>query len=708
MVRHRYQIFRSWTWEILSVILAIGLLVAITVLLVSFHGKPSPDWGARLNFNALLALLSTILRAMLVVTVSQIICQQKWDWYENEQARPLSDLQQFDSGSRGIFGALQLVPKVVLKDPVTLISAVVLVVSFLIGPFVQQASRTMPCTNPAADQKASIPYAHYVPRSNGFESGYPGNDGNPTPDTTVAILSSITAPGDVENQISPICSTGNCTFCDTDRKAASPKYLVGESSLHPTIGMCNTCIDVSSLVARQGNASAFDTLYTLPNGFNVSLKAGSAELAMIKPSPDLSWIGELLTPELRTMSRWAYVNATFIAINYPNNTAGLAAVCVLYPCLRTYTASITNDKLLEKEVTSEVMEIDVTNPAWLEYVPGLNARQNYYQHYAAVQNPCYVDGQVYNANGDTPPFLNATTLSLYDFSDPRQSTYRNISLPESCIYRHHAQFAMAISKVLHEEVFYGTCDSYKGPRCSKSGPSQLGTSTFLSDLGVGAVLRKLIDGELAYSNVTLWFDSFADAMTNRFRFQYGAGKFNSTDRNLPLGEVQGLAWRTETCISAHRDWLALPICLTAITTLLMLWTIVSNWRGRRTRPVWKDNILPLLYYRQKIASKKSGILPWQRNGLDSNDEDSVPAEKALLMEANEMNKISERTAVTFQWPSCAKLHGSIKSPDSSAIALHETSRLSTQRRSRDADAESLLETNDNQDHGPPSIDTDQL
>jgi hypothetical protein len=696
MVRHRYRIFRSWTWEILSVILAIGLLVAITVLLVSFHGKPSPDWGARLNFNALLALLSTILRAMLVVTVSQIICQQKWGWYGSQQARPLSDLQQFDSGSRGIFGALQLVPKVILKDPVTFISAVVLIVSFLIGPFVQQASRTMPCAFPALDQKASIPYAHYVPRSSGFDSGTAGSDGNPTQDTIVAILSSITAPGGLENQISPSCSTGNCTFRDTDRGAASPNFP-GESSLHPTIAMCNTCTDVSSLVVRKVNTSAFETLYTLPNGFNASSKSGGATLAMIKPSLDLSWMGELLTPKLRTMSRWAYVNATFIAINHRNNTAGVAAVCVLYPCLRTYTASITNDKLLEKEVTSEVMEVDVTNPDWLESVSGLNARQNYYQHYAAVQNPCYVNGQAYNASGDTPP-LNTTKLSLYDLSDPRQSTYRNISLPESCIYRHHAQFAMAISDVLHQDVFDGSCDSYKGPICTKSGPSQLGTSTFLSNLGVSAVLKKLIDGELAYSNVTLWFDSFADAMTNRFRFQYGAEKFNATDRNLPLGEVQGLAWRMETCISAHRGWLALPICLTAITTMLMLWTIVSNWRERRTRPVWKDSILPLLYYRQKIASKKSETVPWQRDGLDSNDDESVTAGKALLMEANEMNKISKRIAVTFQWPSCAKLDDSIENPGSSAIALHETSRPSTQRRSQDADAESLLETNNIQDY----------
>jgi hypothetical protein len=71
-----------------------------------------------------------------------------------------------------------------------------------------------------------------------------------------------------------------------------------------------------------------------------------------------------------------------------------------------------------------------------------------------------------------------------------------------------------------------------------------------------------------------------------------------------------------------------------------------------------------------------------------------------------MNMISERIAVTFQWPSCVKLDDSIESPDSSAIALNERTRPWTQRRSRDADAEWLLETNAIQDYRPRSIDTD--
>lgn len=67
---------------------------------------------------------------MLVVVVSQIICQQKWDRYGKRHAQPLSNFQQFDSGSRGSLGALLLLPTVVLKDTVAFVAAMVLVVSF--------------------------------------------------------------------------------------------------------------------------------------------------------------------------------------------------------------------------------------------------------------------------------------------------------------------------------------------------------------------------------------------------------------------------------------------------------------------------------------------------------------------------------------------------------------------------------------------------
>jgi hypothetical protein len=139
---HSYRIFRAWLWEasvictnacetytdfvptplqIVAIVATISLLAAMTALLVFYNGKQPPNWGAYLSLNALLALLSTIFRAMLVVIVSQVISQRKWLWYDC--ARPLSDLQKFDSGSRGALGAMLLLPTVLLKDVLTSVAA---------------------------------------------------------------------------------------------------------------------------------------------------------------------------------------------------------------------------------------------------------------------------------------------------------------------------------------------------------------------------------------------------------------------------------------------------------------------------------------------------------------------------------------------------------------------------------------------------------
>jgi hypothetical protein len=132
-----------------------------------YDGKPTPDWGQYLNLNALLALLSTFLRATLVLLVSQIISQRKWRYFSGH-IRPLSHLQHYDSASRGGLGALNLLQHALRGDLITLLAAIILVPSFLVGPLVQQASRTVNCSFPTWVLPARVPYAHYVPGRRGY------------------------------------------------------------------------------------------------------------------------------------------------------------------------------------------------------------------------------------------------------------------------------------------------------------------------------------------------------------------------------------------------------------------------------------------------------------------------------------------------------------------------------------------------------------
>lgn len=191
--------------------------------------------------------------------------------------------------------------------------------------------------------------------------------------------------------------------------------------------------------------------------------------ADIRPSPDLKWPRATLTPELEAMSRWADVNATFLTRKDAINTT-TAAVCVVYPYLRTYTGSIISNQLTGRHISSTVMKVDMTNGL----VPGAKnigqfdtALNNPYYNYAAVKSPCVVNETICDLSHNMSTYPNATILGLFDLTYlgsnsstiPERNvtrkehlydyTFRNVTAPEKCIYRQNSIFTMAISSILH-------------------------------------------------------------------------------------------------------------------------------------------------------------------------------------------------------------------------------------------------------------------
>ncbi|KAK8015647.1 hypothetical protein PG991_008535 [Apiospora marii] len=746
----RYQILRVWIWEFMLIILASGLIISIAALLEQNHGKPVPDWGNRISFNALLAFLSTILRATLVIIASQIISQRKWEWYKQESPRPLSDLQQFDAGSRGTFGALFLLPTILLKDAVALAAIVVLLASFLIGPFVQQASRTMDCSFALPGPNASLPFAHYIPLRGGYNNEENNPWGTPTQDLMATIFSAAIAVDGVENRISATCTTGNCTFPGEDKRDT-------QNATHSTVGMCSKCIDISSLVYTTVQDSMY--LKGIPEEYGVN--GSMNDVITIKGSPGLAWLGDLLTPDLRAISRWAYVNSTILA-RASDGRNYIAAVCSLYPCLKTYISSIDNNQLSEREVRTDAMRIDI--PALDSTEPpldceGRNSLDNRWNHYTAVDPLCLSkDRDLTSLPQSDTSQSGVTNLALYDFIDygeptPYHYTIQNFTASENCIYRQHALFVQAVSLVLNEDIFNGRGEIYRALEFTSEFSFNNGNPGRLENAAVGGVLRTLYNhGEISFSATARWFDAFANAMTNRYRFQYGAAAFNISNpqidrgfydgniteessppdavKNLAPGEVRGLAWQTTVCVSMQKDWLLLPLCLTITAALLTAWMIGTSWRYRHTRPVWKDSILPLIFYSYMIESvhqeeakegrelTSSHQQPPLANGtdddgVDDNDErivdhDEDPPEDGNnklahgsdgLLEASEMKALGEKIPVTFRWSAdtgkgeTALEEGVPQELASSTPPLRQRSGWRWRRqRIADVDVDSLLET----------------
>ena len=144
-LRQRYHVFRYWYWEILAMSAAIILLIAMFVLLTNFNGQPVPEWGLSLNLNTLLAMMSTVFRATILLVLSQTISQAKWYWLSGSKKRPLLDIQRLDLGSRRALGAISLIPTAAKGSLPVTIAAALSTLSIAIGPFVQQSITITTC-----------------------------------------------------------------------------------------------------------------------------------------------------------------------------------------------------------------------------------------------------------------------------------------------------------------------------------------------------------------------------------------------------------------------------------------------------------------------------------------------------------------------------------------------------------------------------------
>ncbi|KAF6810638.1 oxidoreductase [Colletotrichum sojae] len=140
----RQLALKPWLPEVMLLVAAGALLAAVFAVLCSQNGRLQRDWRLPITLNSLANLLSTLFRAAVVAVAAGMICQAKWTWFwsDRRSARRMADLQHFDSGSRGLLGSLQLARTVALRSPSTLVAVFVIVSSFAVGPFVQQAIKT--------------------------------------------------------------------------------------------------------------------------------------------------------------------------------------------------------------------------------------------------------------------------------------------------------------------------------------------------------------------------------------------------------------------------------------------------------------------------------------------------------------------------------------------------------------------------------------
>ncbi|KAE9961664.1 hypothetical protein BLS_001549, partial [Venturia inaequalis] len=602
----------AWWQEIISFLFATVLFVVITIILAKYNGQEQPESKYSLNLSTLVAILSTLMRASLVVVVEEVIGQLKWLWFKT--SRPLRHLSDFDQAARSPLGSL-LLPFRIRRLNLALLGALIFVLSLAIGPFTQQAIKDVSCekdllidelgTSNSSRSTAHIPIAHQVLGSSATRYG--AGLWSMTADVKGAIVNGLSNPTGDFSAVTPLCGTGNCTFHE-----------------YSSAGMCSKCTDVTSLITEvlfnqtDSDSSVPFSNLTLPNGLSIGNMTSDqpSQWLNISTDTDLEW-AQILDPSMLTALSASIYNFTLLQITYANctitinstneygaasynydcpqrgkrfssgwkNYGFLATSCALFPCVKTYHSDVTNGILDERVLDELPLLQDPSQPA--SDTPDQ----------VAFNSPCLVDGQRYDlTNISKVPSqhrsFNTTNINGDD-----------VTVPSECFYSVSGIWSRALSLFLGATLA-GFCY----------------LPDFFSQTATADPwwLQELFNyGNATFGSVETSVDAIATAVTNKIR-TFGSNWDGSQ------GFATGSSTRTAICTQVNWPWLAFPAILLALTLSLIIAIALRTMLGHDDSPIWKSSPLPLIF-----ASK--GPFP-VKSGGELEDLDDAAAETMVKLE----------------------------------------------------------------------------
>lgn len=698
---------KFWTWEIISLFLTIGLIVAVATILSHFDGRPLPDWPFGINLNTLIALLSTILRTLMLVAVAEALGQLKWSWFSQPASssaaavtpRPLHDFHVFDRASRGILGSMRLLGTVKHRNILATLGALVTILSLAIGPFTQQALKNVDCQRAVSSQNSSVSVAHFMGVPDSFQGSFsrgPGWYALPN-DMKGAMINGLINPTGNDSTMAATCQTGNCTF------AADGSH---DNITYSSIGMCSKCIDTTPLAFLNQTLSAAENqsvYWQLPNGMQIELVIMNPILN-ISTDDDMSWAAAQFTDDYLAVASQALANVTVFSftrspcsndtgtVSCPRNITNtfrdnvkqgawdlVASSCALYPCMKNYHGDV-EDGVFTETVVSTVPAIynwpDATSVQ--KYFP-LDWTEIPVANWTALKDPCVIDDVEYS--GQKNNFSDVPRTATRNFTN----VHSNSSLdggyyhaPEECVYTLSAQYVMGMYDWMTQTLFAGSCEWPDDTSLIELAEPDCSNQFWLSPLWN--------ERNASFASVSSAMDAFAAAVTNKFRTDgsrnwYGSvtgdneddsssssSSSNSTNAAAQQDLALGIVYKTTVCVAVNWEWLLMPIILAALSTVLLVAMIVQSARGGggdddQRQQVWKSSVLPLLFY-----------------GPGRRSADDEPGGGAAAADLSELSAASKRTAMAFR-----------NGPGGAGFVEGEEKGEEFNNHVRDAEVDSLME-----------------
>lgn len=627
---HQINIFLVWSLELGLLLLAIGLLGSIFAILGAYNTHELPDWNGKIRvgitLNALIAVIATIFRSVIAFVALEVLAQLKWDWI-SKTFKPVGDMQRYDDASRGAWGSLMLLPVVFKRQPQAIIAVIVVVVSLAIGPVTQQSIQPYYCAQLAPERLATITVANELDGELFYYQERPSS-WKLHVRLEAAIQDAVVNPTQSSNVDDLFeCPSGNCTFHAYSDHPGQPDE---ERVSHASLGMCSRCEEISSLVKVRVDRNAETDLHQailsmgVPSRDNesdrIEISSGtssqSARYLESKITEDFWWAEKALPKDFLNTARWSAANLTMLAFsqqNCHNETDGsmscplvggrekakgpvawgqptgyIAAACILYPCLKYYSGTVSLGSFSERVVRSTPLRVQI--PKVLQDSSAKLAANEVPQGLAGVQYPCFVNGTLYTSTNMTsesekPPEDGRRGVFIHREGWENQSLheaigYRIVTAPHECVVSLRHQFVYSLRRSLSE-----TFNAYCRPQGFQTNFVSCYTATEASSLPMISILRPRSTN---IQTISESMDSMAMRLTTEFR-RAGLNAYGNSS-----AIVQGQVWENRSCLKVAWEWLVLPAVLLSMCIVSIVWLIIGDLLCRSHVVAWKGSILPFL------------------------------------------------------------------------------------------------------------------
>ncbi|KAK7959248.1 uncharacterized protein PG986_004102 [Apiospora aurea] len=217
---------RLWMWELMASAFSLICIAVVVVVLLNEDGKRLSGWALVISPNAVISFITTLAKSSCLLVLTEVIGQLRWVHFATAPRR-LSDIQLFDAGSRGPWGALQLMFRMKTAALLASSASLLTIAALVIDPFAQLVFSFPTQATPTTHQVASIRLAQVYDANTSVTANH--GPSYPVAQNAPFQLQSavISAAFGVTPRFDLTCSSSNCTFPPVS-----------------TLGICSTCQDV--------------------------------------------------------------------------------------------------------------------------------------------------------------------------------------------------------------------------------------------------------------------------------------------------------------------------------------------------------------------------------------------------------------------------------------------------------------------------------